>query len=116
MKSIGKSGRHHIVFEMLGHFSFYDAGEEITRRDFISFAYDFLIQEVGLSKNRLCVTVHPEDYLTKKVWEEMDVMSFLEQEENIFVSPYANKSAFRTEILWEKPNGELMELINLVFN
>ena len=69
MKSIGYSGRHHLFFEMLGHFMFYESAEKETKEEFIKFAYDFLVNVVGLDKNRLFVTVHPQDIVTLETWK-----------------------------------------------
>ena len=117
MKSIGYSGRHHLFFEMLGHFMFYESAEKETKEEFIKFAYDFLVKVVGLDKNRLFVTVHPQDIVTLETWKKLGNNNILLTSENTFTSPYADKSALRTEIKWQRDDDEksLVELWNLVF-
>lgn len=117
MKSIGYSGRHHLFFEMIGHFMFYCASEKETKEEFIKFAYDFLYKEIGLDKNRLYVTVHPQDEISLKVLEKLRIKNIILSSDNVFVSPYANKSSLRTEIKWQRSDEQksLVELWNLVF-
>lgn len=117
MKSIGYSGRHHLFFEMIGHFMFYCASEKESKEEFIKFAYDFLQKEIGLEKNRLYVTVHPQDAISLDVWKKLGIKNIIFSSDNIFVSPYADKSSLRTEIKWQKSDDQksLVELWNLVF-
>lgn len=115
MDNIEITGRHHLFFEMVGHFMFYISKEDECKKEFISFAYNYLTKVVGLDKNRLYVTVFPEDYVSQKVWKLLENKNIINSTKNIFVSPYANKSALRTEILWEKEDKSLVELWNLVF-
>ena len=114
MKSIGYSGRHHLFFEMLGHFMFYTLPEKETKEEFIKFAYDFLVKEVGLNEDRIFATVHPEDQVTLDIWKKLGNKNIIISDSNYFVSPYADKSSLRTEIKWQNDN-ELVELWNLVF-
>ena len=117
MKSIGYSGRHHLYFEMLGHFIFYSMPEKETKEEFIKFAYDFLVKEIGLSQKRIYATVHPNDLVTLEIWNKIGNKNIILSDSNIFVSPYADKSSLRTEIKWQKNDEEnsLVELWNLVF-
>ena len=114
MKTIGYSGRHHLFFEMLGHFMFYALPEKETKEEFIKFAYDFLVKEVGLNEDRIFATVHPEDQVTLDIWKKLGNKNIIISDSNYFVSPYADKSSLRTEIKWQNDN-ELVELWNLVF-
>lgn len=49
------------------------------------------------------------------VWKKLQNNNIILSEKNVFVSLYALKSALRTKILWQKDDGSLMELWNLVF-
>lgn len=115
LNSIGVSGRHHILFDMLGHFMFYNANEKKTKNRFIEFAYKFLTKELQLNDRRIFVTVHPDDIVTANTWKKLGKSNLIETNKNVFISPYENKSALRTEILWKKTDNSLVELWNLVF-
>ncbi len=115
LKNIGISGRHHILFDMLGHFMFYAYDEKETKANFIKFAYTYLTKELCLDDKRIFVTAHPEDSVTLDIWTKLGKTNILKSEKNIFVSPYAEKSALRTEILWQKEDKTFVELWNLVF-
>ncbi len=115
LNNIGNSGRHHILFDMLGHFMFYNENEKETKNTFIKFAYTYLTKELQLDSKRIFVTVHPDDNVTSSVWKKLGNNNVIENNKNIFISPYAEKSALRTEILWQKNDKSLVELWNLVF-
>lgn len=117
LENIGVSGRHHILFDMIGHFMLYSDNEKETKERFIEFAYNFLIKELQLDNKRIFVTIHPEDIVTENVWKKLGVDNLIENKKNTFISPYGEKSALRTEILWQKDdeNKSLVELWNLVF-
>ena len=117
LENIGVSGRHHILFEMIGHFMLYSAGEKETKERFIKFAYGFLTKELKLDSKRIFITAYPDDMVTKNIWRKLGVNNLIEDNKNTFVSPYGEKSALRTEILWQKSDKDktLVELWNLVF-
>lgn len=117
LDNVGVSGRHHIFFEMLGHFDFYSSNEQEAKERFIKFAYDFLTKEIGLEQTRIYTTVHKDDSVTSDIWKSLGNTNIIYSDNNIFVSPYADKSSFRTEILWQKNDEQksLIELWNLVF-
>lgn len=112
---IGLSERHHLLFEMIGHFMFHTCRELECKETFIKFAYDFLTKEVGLDKNRIYATIHPKDDITKKVWQTLNNNNLILSDKNTFTSPYADKSSLRTEILWKNKENKMIELWNLVF-
>jgi alanyl-tRNA synthetase len=67
LEEVGRTARHHTFFEMLGNFSFGD----YFKRDAIKFAWEFLIDELGLDPNRMYITVHHTDDEAAALWEEV---------------------------------------------
>ena len=57
LENVGRTARHHTFFEMLGNFSFGDYFKE----DAITYAWEFLTQELGLPQDKLFATIHEGD-------------------------------------------------------
>lgn len=68
IENVGKTARHHTLFEMMGNFSIGDYFKE----EVIPWAWELLTSPewYGLDKERLYVTVYPKDQEAKKIWEE----------------------------------------------
>ena len=66
IENVGKTARHHTFFEMMGNFSIGDYFKE----DAIKFAYDFLINNLEIPKEKLYITVYKDDELAYKTWKE----------------------------------------------
>lgn len=72
LDEVGRTARHHTFFEMLGNFSFGDYFKE----DAIKFAWDFLVNELGLEENRLWFSVFegdkevPADNQSEELWRK----------------------------------------------
>ncbi|MDP5272805.1 alanine--tRNA ligase [Chengkuizengella axinellae] len=68
IENVGKTKRHHTMFEMLGNFSIGDYFKEET----ITWAWEFLTDKkwIGFDPERLSVTVHFEDEEAYKIWND----------------------------------------------
>ena len=64
LENVGPSPRHHTFFEMLGNFSFGDYFKEGA----IHYAYEFLVDRLGLDPDRLYYTVHTSDDEAFDIW------------------------------------------------
>ena len=64
LENVGYTARHQTLFEMLGNFSFGDYFKE----EAISWAWEFVTGVLGLSKERLWITVHPTDAEARQIW------------------------------------------------
>ncbi len=67
LENVGPSPRHHTFFEMLGNFSFGDYFKE----DAIQFAWDLLVNELGLSLDRLWFSVYTDDDEAEALWRKV---------------------------------------------
>ncbi|WP_027340188.1 alanine--tRNA ligase [Halonatronum saccharophilum] len=64
IENVGKTARHHTFFEMLGNFSFGDYFKEDT----IKWAYEFLVKELELDRDKLWISIYEEDDEAFDIW------------------------------------------------
>ncbi|MGH7261045.1 MAG: alanine--tRNA ligase [Nitrospiraceae bacterium] len=127
LENVGYTRRHHTFFEMLGNFSFGD----YFKADAIFYGWDYLTKTVGLSKDRLWVTVFREDDEAFKLWEKIGmpasrIMKF-DEKDNFWQMSDTGPCGPCSEIHYDQgpsvpgdavPNGEgdrVIEIWNLVF-
>jgi alanyl-tRNA synthetase len=69
LEQVGHTKRHHTFFEMLGNFSFGD----YFKREAIAYAWEFVTSPtyLGISPDRLRVTVHHSDHEARALWREI---------------------------------------------
>ncbi len=65
-EEVGRTPRHHTLFEMLGNWSFGD----YFKREAIHWAWDFLTRDLGIPGERLAATVYTTDDLAHDVWRD----------------------------------------------
>lgn len=67
LDTVGRTPRHHTFFEMLGNFSFGDYFKE----DAIKYAWEFLIEVMGLPPDRLWATIYQDDDDACNLWRDV---------------------------------------------
>src|SRR5690348_744011 len=69
LEQVGHTARHHTFFEMLGNFSFGD----YFKKEAIGYAWEWVTGKdwLGISADRLYVTVHESDDEARQLWREV---------------------------------------------
>nr|MBI3614578.1 alanine--tRNA ligase [Nitrospirota bacterium] len=127
LENVGYTGRHHTFFEMLGNFSFGDYFKE----DAIRFGWDFLVNVVGVPKDRLWVTVFRDDDEAHQLWGKIGMPASrivrCGEKDNFWQMADTGPCGPCSEIHYDQgpavagdavPNGEgdrVLEIWNLVF-
>ncbi|HEV7811199.1 MAG TPA: alanine--tRNA ligase, partial [Candidatus Limnocylindrales bacterium] len=65
-EEVGRTPRHHTLFEMLGNWSFGD----YFKREAIHWAWEFLTRELGIPGERLAATTYKDDDVAWNIWRD----------------------------------------------
>ena len=65
-EEVGRSPRHHTLFEMMGNWSFGD----YFKREAIHWAWEFLTKELGIPGERLAATTYSDDEVAWAIWRD----------------------------------------------
>ncbi len=66
IENVGKTARHATFFEMLGNFSFGD----YFKKEAIEWAWEFMTERMGISEDKLWVSVYFEDDEAYEIWNK----------------------------------------------
>lgn len=69
LENVGRTPRHLTFFEMLGHFSFGDYFKD----EAIRWAWEFLLDVVGLPKDKLWVSIYEDDDEAEAAWKAVGI-------------------------------------------
>ena len=69
LDNVGKNGRHHTFFEMLGNWSF----GNYFKQDAIHWAYDFVKNVVKMDMSKIWVSVHHSDDEALEIWKKTGI-------------------------------------------
>jgi alanyl-tRNA synthetase len=67
LDNVGFTARHHTFFEMLGNFSLGDYFKE----EAIFYAWDFLTNDLKISKEKMLVTIYHDDQESYNLWKKI---------------------------------------------
>ncbi|MFL5768806.1 MAG: alanine--tRNA ligase [Chloroflexota bacterium] len=65
-EEVGRTPRHHSLFEMLGNWSFGD----YFKQDAIRWAWEFLTRDLGIPAERLAATTYTDDEVAWNIWRD----------------------------------------------
>jgi len=65
-EEVGRTPRHHTLFEMMGNWSFGD----YFKREAIHWAWEFLTKELGVPAERLAATTYADDEVAWAIWRD----------------------------------------------
>jgi alanyl-tRNA synthetase len=100
LDDVGHDGRHQTFFEMLGNFSFGDYFKEGA----IELAWSLVNGELGLSTDRLIVSIHPQDEDAAELWKKIAGFGddrIVRLEENLWSMGDTGPIGTNTEIFYD---------------
>ncbi|MFO1538965.1 MAG: alanine--tRNA ligase [Chloroflexota bacterium] len=65
-EEVGRTPRHHTLFEMLGNWSFGD----YFKREAITWAWELLTEDLGIPADRLAATTYTDDEGSRAIWRD----------------------------------------------
>jgi len=101
LDNVGYTARHHTFFEMLGNFSFGDYFKEAA----IEYAWDYVSRTIGLSRDKLWVTVYPTDQVARDLWKKIAGMPderIVGHEDNLWAMGPLGPCGYCSEIFYDQ--------------
>ena len=101
LDNVGYTARHHTFFEMLGNFSFGDYFKEAA----IEYAWDYVSRTIGLSRDKLWVTVYPTDQVARGLWKKIAGMPderIVGHEDNLWAMGPLGPCGYCSEIFYDQ--------------
>ncbi len=114
LDSVGYTGRHHICFDMLGHFMLGVANAKDTKVKMIETAH-FLLSNLGIEKNRIAVTTDIEDFESQEIWNKLGVKLFTLPNKKVIEARH-RRSGFQTEIMYKIGEGFELDAYRELWN
>src|SRR3990172_8712428 len=106
LENVGVTARHHTFFEMLGNFSFFG---DYFKEEAIAWAWEYLTAVIGLSKEKLWVTVFREDEEAFHVWKKIGLSSErivrMGEESNFWMMGDTGPCGPCSEIIYDQGEG-----------
>ena len=100
LDNVGYTGRHQTFFEMLGNFSFGDYFKEGA----IELAWRFVSKDLALPRDRLMVSIHPQDEDAAVLWKKIAGFGddrIVRLEENLWSMGDTGPCGTNTEIFYD---------------
>jgi alanyl-tRNA synthetase len=104
LDNVGYTSRHHTFFEMLGNFSFGDYFKEQA----IAYAWEMVTKDLALPKDKLWVTVHPNDAPARALWKKVAGLTddrIIDHPENLWAMGPIGPCGHNSEIFYDQGPG-----------
>ncbi len=104
LDNVGYTSRHHTFFEMLGNFSFGDYFKERA----IELAWKLVTKEFGLAKDRLWITVHPQDDVARPLWKKIAGLPdarIVDHADNLWAMGPLGPCGYCSEVFYDQGEG-----------
>jgi alanyl-tRNA synthetase len=104
LDNVGYTSRHHTFFEMLGNFSFGDYFKEQA----IAYAWEMVTKDLALPKDKLWVTVHPNDAPARALWKKIAGLKderIVDHPDNLWAMGPTGPCGHNSEIFYDQGAG-----------